>query len=97
MLLLECTVDGASSKIPKLVANVANSIPNGRTDGLALPHPHHDRRSCSKFGLIPPSGLGEDSVKDGRRWTKILLSHTLITRGSDLVSSIEFAWKFKRR
>ena len=62
-LLLECTVDGASSKIPTLVANVANSIPDGR----ALPHPYHDRRSCSKFGLIPPSSLGENSVKD--EWT----------------------------
>ena len=37
---------------------------NGRTIGLA---PYHEGEgSCSKFGQIPPSGLG-DSVMDGQQ------------------------------
>ena len=35
-------------------------------DGLALAHPYHEGRSCSKFGYIPSIGLGENSVMD--RW-----------------------------
>ena len=34
---------------------------------LALAHPYHERKSCSKFGSILPSGLGGNSVVD--RWT----------------------------
>ena len=66
-----------------------------RTDGRwterknnALTHPYHEGRSCSKFGYIPPSNLGGDSVTE--RWTdpgrtdakKMLLSHTHYHEGS---------------
>ena len=27
---------------------------------------YHEGKSCSKLSLIPPSGLGGDSVTDGR-------------------------------
>ena len=37
---------------------------DGRTDGLALAHPYHERRSGNKFGKITPSDLGGDSVTD---------------------------------
>ena len=59
---LECTVNGETSQIPMVVANVANSMTTGM-DGLALAHPYYEGRSCSKFGLTLPSGLG-DSVTD---------------------------------
>ena len=45
---------------------------DGLTDGqtekyVAITHPYYAGKSCSKFGLIPPSGLGGNSVTDG--WT----------------------------
>ena len=68
-----------------------------RTDGrmennVTLAHCNHEGKWCSKFGLIPPSGLGGDSVADRRRTDeKIrLLSHTLNLRGSDVASLVEF-------
>ena len=40
----------------------ADGRTNGRTDGknmyIALAHPYHAGKPCSKFGLIPSSGLG---------------------------------------
>ena len=59
---LEYALDDAPSQIPTLVAYVA-----WRADGLVLPHSYHEGRLCSRFGYIPPSGLGADSVTD--RWT----------------------------
>ena len=42
----------------------------GQTDGwknnVALAHPCHEGKSCNKFGLILPSGLGGDRRTDGR-------------------------------
>ena len=41
----------------------------GRTDGkhnVALAHPDHVGKSCRKFGYIPSSSLGRDSVRDGQ-------------------------------
>ena len=35
-------------------------------NNVALAHPYHEGKSCSKFCLIPPSGLGGDSVMKGR-------------------------------
>ena len=61
---------------------------------VALAHPYHEGKWCSKFGCIPPSGLGGDSMTD--RWTddgrteKMLLSHILTMRGSDVTSLDEF-------
>ena len=43
---LDCAIDARLRKIPTLRANVA------------LAHPYHVRKSCSKFGQIPLSGLG---------------------------------------
>ena len=44
----------------------------GRTDRRthgknndALAHPYHQRKSCSKFGLIPPCGIRADIETDG--------------------------------
>ena len=42
-----------------------------RTDGagetnVALEHPYHEGKSCSRFGQIPSTGLGGDRVMDGR-------------------------------
>ena len=42
---------------------------NGWTDtgwknNIALVYPYHGGQSSSKFGLILPSGLGEDSMPD---------------------------------
>ena len=40
---------------------------NGRTDrknNVALAHLYHEGKWCSKFGSIPPGGLGENSVSD---------------------------------
>ena len=42
-------------------------------NNVALAHPYHAGKSCSKFGLIPPSGLGEGSVRaDSRTNEKIM-------------------------
>ena len=42
----------------------------GRNDAqknnAALAYPYHEGKRCSKFGRIPSSGLGVDSVKDRR-------------------------------
>ena len=42
---------------------------NGRRDAqknnAALAHLYHEGKRCSKFGRIPPSGLGGDSVTEG--------------------------------
>ena len=51
-------------KIPMLVASVATSQTAGQTR-FKVSHPY-EGKSCSKFGLIPFSGLG-DSMSD--RWT----------------------------
>ena len=71
---------------------------DGWTDGLALAHPYHVERLCSKFGKIPPSGL-KGSVMD--RWTDsglmkgqthgkiILLSYTVTMRRSEIASLVE--------
>ena len=45
---LEYAVDGTQSQIPTLLANVANSMTGDR---LALTHPYHERKSCSKFHM----------------------------------------------
>ena len=34
---------------------------------IALAHPYHTGKSCSKFGEIPPRVLGGDSVTDRRK------------------------------
>ena len=52
----------------------ADGQTNGRTDGrtdsknnVAIAYPYHAGKSCSKFSLIPPSGLGGGSMRpDGR-------------------------------
>ena len=61
---------------------------------IAVAHPYHEGKSCSKSGLIPPSGLGGDSVTDrrmdaGRAENIMLLSQTLTMRGS-LASLVKF-------
>ena len=33
---------------------------------VAITHPYHEGKLCSKFGLIPPIGLGGDRVMNGR-------------------------------
>ena len=38
---------------------------DGQKNNVALAHPYHEGKSCSKFGYIPPSGLGRDSRVDG--------------------------------
>ena len=63
---LECKVDGTPSQIPTLCANVINSVTVEWTDGLALAHTYHERKSCSKLSEVLPSGLRGDSVMD--RW-----------------------------
>ena len=72
---------------------------DARENNVALAHPYHEWKWCSKFGWIPPSGLGGDSVTDkwtvdrrmdGRRETKKLLSHTLSMSRSDAASLVEF-------
>ena len=87
-LKLECAVDCTSSQIPAHFVYVVR-----RTDGFALPHSYYKEKSCGKFDEIPPNGLEEDSVTD--RWTdsgrkKMLLSHTLTIRVSDVASLVEF-------
>ena len=52
-------VEGRRSLLMSLMAR--------RTDGLALPHPYHEERSCRKFDQIPPNGFGGD--RKGDRWT----------------------------
>ena len=65
-------------------------------DGLTLAHPYHERKSCSKFSSILPSGLGGDSVTEGytdagQMDGKImLLLNILNIRGSDLTSLVKF-------
>ena len=34
-------------------------------NNVALAHPYHEGKSCSKFGRILPSALGGDSMMDG--------------------------------
>ena len=51
-------------KILTFYANVANSVMDGPKNNVALTHPYHLGKLCSKFGQILPSGLGGDSVKD---------------------------------
>ena len=66
-LELGCAVDGAPSHIPKFVANsMTDRQTGGRTDRLPLAHSYHEGKWCRKFGWIPPSGLGGDSVTDRR-------------------------------
>ena len=47
-----------------------DELTDGRTDrknNVAIAHPYHAGESCSKFGLIPPSGLRGGSMRaDGR-------------------------------
>ena len=38
-----------------------------RKNNVALAHPYPKGKSCSKFGYIPPSGLGRNSVTE--EWT----------------------------
>ena len=33
-------------------------------NNIALAQPYHKGKSCSKFGQIPPSGLGGDGLTD---------------------------------
>ena len=42
--------------IPTLAANIANSMTDGRTNGLSLAHIYHEKKSCSNFGSISSSG-----------------------------------------
>ena len=42
-----------------------DSWPDGKNN-VALAHPYHQGKPCSKCGYIPPSGLGGDRVTD--RW-----------------------------
>ena len=53
-LKLDWAVDGAPLQISMRVANVANSMTDRQTDGLALAHPYHEGRSCSKFDKLCP-------------------------------------------
>ena len=39
---------------------------DGGKNNVALAHPYHIGKSCSKFGLILLSGLGGDSMTDGQ-------------------------------
>ena len=58
---------------------------NGRTDGrteknVAFAHPCHEGKLCSKFGRIPSSGIGGDSVTDRRtdgRMEALIISASL--------------------
>ena len=67
-----------------------------RKNNVALAHSYHERKRCSKFGEILPSGLGGDSVTD--RWTDarrtngiiMLFSPILTMRESDVASLVEF-------
>ena len=52
---------------PLLIVLIAERT-DRQIDGLALTHPYHERKSCSKFDYIPPSSLERDSVSD--KWTE---------------------------
>ena len=39
---------------------------DARKSNVTLAHPYHEGKLCSKFGRIPPCGLGGDSVTDGQ-------------------------------
>ena len=74
-----------------LSANVSKSVTDRWENDVVFTHPYHVGKSCSKFGLIPLSSLGGDSVTDRQVDGKIiLLSHTLTTRGSHAARSVEF-------
>ena len=40
---------------------------DGREKNVALAHPYHEGKWRTKFGWIPPNGLGGDIVTD--KWT----------------------------
>ena len=49
-----------------------------RKNNVALAHPNHKGKWCSKFGWIPPSGLGGYSMTDrltDARKNNIALAH----------------------
>ena len=53
-------------QIPTLCANVAYtcSVTDKVKNNIALAHLYHVRKSYSKYGQIPSSGLGGDSMTD---------------------------------
>ena len=58
-------------------------MPDGWTENnFADTHPYHEGKSCGKFGLILPSGLGGDSVMDGcqadGQKNNVALAHLII-------------------
>ena len=68
---------------------------DARKNNVTLAQPYHKGKWCSKFGWIPPSGLGGDRVTDrwkddGRTEKIMLLLHNLTIRGSDVASLVEF-------
>ena len=48
-----------------------DALTDAQRNNAAIAHPYHERKRCWKFGRIPPSGLGGDSVTyrrtDGQR------------------------------
>ena len=42
-------------------------LTDAQKNNAALAHPYHEGKRCSKFGRIPPSGLGGDSVTDRQK------------------------------
>ena len=111
MLLLSRTFTMRVSDVASLVEYLpvvlgGESVTDRQTDdgctdaqkiNVALTHLYHEGKWCSKFGWIPPIGLGDYMMgrwmDDGwRTHGKILmlLSHILTMRGSDVASLVEF-------
>ena len=63
---------------------------------FALANPYHEGKWCGKFGWIPLSGVGGDSVTDRRTHGRmdhgkiVLLSHTFTMSGIGVASMVEF-------
>ena len=55
---------------------------NAQKNNVALSHPYHEGKWCSKFGKILPSGLGGDSVTD--IWTDVCTKQYLLSYPFDL-------------
>ena len=59
---------------------------------VALAQSYHTRKSCSKFGYVPPSALGGDSVTNGRadRSAESFTMYLLLKHGNKYLKIINY-------